>query len=60
VGCRSRAAGQLAILTHLVAVPSDVDDVAVVEEPVDGRRHHDLVAEDVWACINLCVANLRI
>ena len=33
------------MLPHPVAVAADVDDVAVVEEPVDQRRRHHVVAE---------------
>jgi hypothetical protein len=34
------------VLAHAVAVASDVDEVTVVQEPVEeGRRHH-LVAQD--------------
>ena len=35
------------MLPHPVAVAPDVDDVAMVQEPVDERRRHDLVAEHV-------------
>ena len=33
------------MLPHPVAVPADVDDVAVMQHAVDQRRGHDLVAE---------------
>ena len=35
------------MLPHPVAVAPDVDDVAMVQQPVDERRRHDLVAEHV-------------
>ena len=38
---------ELGVLAHAVAVAADVDEVAVVQEPVDERRGHDLVAEDL-------------
>ena len=34
-------------MTHPVTVAADVDDVAVMKEPVDERGGHDFVAEDV-------------
>ena len=36
---------QVLVFTHPVAVAADVDDVAVVQQPVDERCGHDLVAE---------------
>ena len=41
-----RGAHEVPVLPHPVAVAADVDDVAVVQQPVDGGRGHDLVAED--------------
>jgi hypothetical protein len=38
---------ELCVLAHAVAVAADVDDVAVVDEPVDEGAGHDLVAEDI-------------
>ncbi len=34
-------------MPHPVAVPADVDDVAVMDEPVDEGCGHDFIAEDV-------------
>ena len=34
-------------MTHPIAVPADVDDVAVMHEPIEERRRHDFIAEDV-------------
>ncbi len=39
--------GQFGMLAQAVAVPSDVDDVAVVDQKVDERRGHHLVAKDL-------------
>ena len=38
-------AQQILVLPHAKAVAADVDDVAVVQETVDERRGHHLVAE---------------
>lgn len=38
---------QFGVVPHAVAVPTNVDDVAVVDEPVDQHRRHDLVTENV-------------
>jgi hypothetical protein len=35
------------LVLHPVAVAADVDDVAVVDEPVDQRGCHHIVAEDL-------------
>ena len=43
------------MLPHAVAVAPDVDDVAVVEQPVDERGGHDLVAEEVPALLEALV-----
>jgi hypothetical protein len=37
---------ELGVLAHAVAVAADRDDVAVVDEAIDERRRHDLVAKD--------------
>lgn len=34
-------------MPHPVAVAADVDDVAVVEQPIDQRPSHEIVAEDL-------------
>ncbi len=45
-GLRSRQApDEVPVLAHAVAIPPDVHDVAVVEEAVDERRSHDVVAK---------------
>ena len=38
---------ELGMVTHPVAVAADVDDVTVVQEPVDQCGGHDVVAQDV-------------
>ena len=38
---------ELGVLPHAVAVAANRDEVAVVDEPIDERRRHDVVAEDV-------------
>ena len=49
VGCQpseqSRGRGELGVVPHPVAVAADVDDVTVMDEAVDQRGGHDLVAE---------------
>ena len=35
------------MLAHAVAAAADVDDVTVVQEPVDERNGHDVVAQDL-------------
>ena len=39
------AAQQVLVHPHAAAVAADVDDVAVMQQAVDQRRGHDLVAE---------------
>lgn len=43
------------MLPHGVAVAGDVDDVAVVEQPVEERGGHDLVAGDVTPVLKALV-----
>ena len=38
---------EFGVMTHAVAVAADVDDVTVVQQPVDECRGHDLVAQDL-------------
>jgi len=38
--------GEFRVATHAVAVASDVDDVAPVEQAVEQRGGHDLVAKE--------------
>ena len=40
-------AGEFGMLTESVAVPADVHDVAVVDEPVDEGGGHHLIPEDL-------------
>ena len=46
-GGRVDGLGELGVASHAVAVAADVDDVAAVEQPVEQRGGHDLVAEDL-------------
>ena len=39
--------GQVAVVPDAVAVAADVDDVTVMQEPVDQRAGHDVIAEDL-------------
>ncbi len=39
--------GEVGVLAHAVAVATDVDDVTVVEQAIDERSGHDLVAQDL-------------
>ena len=39
--------GEVGVLTHPVAVAVDVDDMAVVQQAIDERSSHDLVAQDL-------------
>ena len=41
--------------THPVAVAPDVDDVAVVQQPIDERRGHHLVAEHLAPLVEILV-----
>ena len=47
------------MLPHPVAVAPDVDDVAMVQQPVDERRRHDLVAEHVSPFFEAGRVNVR-
>jgi len=38
---------EVGVLAHPVAVPADVDDVAVVDEPVDQCARHDVIPKDL-------------
>ena len=48
LGVRGSDAGRnrFRMLAHPVAVAADVDDVAVVQQPVDEGGGHDIVSED--------------
>ena len=39
--------GQVAMVPDAVAIAADVDDVTVVQESVDQRADHDIIAEDL-------------
>jgi hypothetical protein len=41
------SAGEFRVLAESVAVPADVHDVTVMDEAVDQRRRHDVIAEDL-------------
>ena len=43
--CSDADRHEVPVLPHPVAVAADVDDVAVVQQPLDEGRGHDLVAE---------------
>ena len=47
---------EIGMLAHAVAVASDVDDVAVVDQPVDQRAGHDVIAEDLTPLVEALVA----
>lgn len=44
------------MLTHPEAVAPDIDDVAVVDEPIDQGARHDVVAEDLTPLVEALVA----
>ena len=47
---------EVGVLTHAEAVAADVDDVAMVQEPVDQRSGHDFVAKDLAPFFKALVA----
>jgi hypothetical protein len=47
VGGRVEGVPELGVVPHAIAVAADVDDVAVMQEAVDERGGHDVVAEDL-------------
>lgn len=49
-------APHLRMSAHSIAVTADVDDVTMVEEPVNQRRRHDVVAKDVAPLLEALVA----
>ncbi len=49
-------AGELRVLPQAVAVAADVDDVAVVDESIDQRGRHDLIAKDLAPLFEAFVA----
>src|SRR5437763_8842115 len=56
-GLRSgQAPDEVPVLAHAVAVPPDVDDVAVVEEAVDERGGHDVVTKHLAPVLETLVA----
>jgi hypothetical protein len=50
------AASEFGMLAEAVAVSADVDDVTVVDEPIDQGRRHDLIAEDLAPVLEAFVA----
>src|SRR5207245_5501399 len=51
-----QAPDEVPVLAHAVAIPPDVDDVAVVEEAVDERGGHDVVAKHLAPVFEALVA----
>src|SRR5690606_6052195 len=47
---------ELGVVAHAVAVAADAHDVAVVEQAVDQRGRHDLVAKDLAPLLEALVA----
>ena len=45
-GVRREGGSEFRVMTHPIAVPADVDDVAVMHEPIEERRRHDFIAEE--------------
>lgn len=43
---RDEAGGEGAVFVHAIPVAADIDDVAVVEQPVDQSAGHDGIPED--------------
>ena len=39
--------GEVSVLAHPVAAAADVDDMAVMQQAIDERSGHDLVAQDL-------------
>ena len=39
--------GEVGVLAHPVAAAADVDDMAVMQQAIDERSGHDLVAQDL-------------
>ena len=48
--------GEFAVVPHPIAIPADVDDVAVMQEPVDQRPGHDVITEDLALRLEALVA----
>src|SRR5262249_38069581 len=44
---REESAGELAMLAHPIAVAPDIHDVAVMDQPINERRRHYFIAEDL-------------
>jgi hypothetical protein len=59
--CRRRLPDQTgaALLAQPVAVATDGDDVAVVQQPVEDRSRNHRVAEDLWMPHRLTDESLR-
>ena len=52
-------APEFGVCAQAVAVPADVHDLAVVEQPVDERDGHDLVAEDLAPLFEALYTRIR-
>jgi hypothetical protein len=37
---------ELGVSTHAIAVAADIDQVAVMQNPIDERGSHDVITED--------------
>src|SRR5690606_40246716 len=59
VPVRGKLLPEIGMSTHAEAVAADVDDVAVMEEPVDQRRGHDFIAEDFAPLLEALVAGMH-
>lgn len=51
-----QATSELRVLAEPVAVAADIDDVAMMDEPIDQRRRHDLITEDLAPLFEALVA----
>lgn len=47
IGLRVKRLPELGVSAHAIAVAAYVDDVAVMQEPLDEDRRHDLVPQDL-------------
>src|SRR5690554_2898340 len=61
-GCAVRLLGgevlpQIGVLTHPIAIATDIDEVAVVQDAVDERRRHDVVAEHLAPLLEALVGS---
>jgi hypothetical protein len=47
LGLRLDGVPEIAVFAHAVAVPTDINDVAMMHVPVDQGRRHDFTAQNV-------------